>query len=206
MHDVGVGLAIGVVQSLVGHPLDTVKILLQNGQPFRTLRPLQLYRGVSYPTMASLVFNATTFPVFSHLRRRNYNPYAAGAVAGVSIAPINFMFNVGKIRRQTLTPKPLHTKGIGCSFARSVLSMAVYFGVYSDLSPSYGPLAAGAVAGLANWTLTYPLDAVATRQIAGNLNVGSALSLGPLTRGYIPCALRAVVVNSTSFYMYEYLQ
>ena len=206
MHDVSVGLVIGMLQSLVGLPLDTVKILLQNGQPFRSLRPLQLYRGVSYPTVASLVFNAVTFPVFSHLRRLRYNPYASGALAGVSIAPINFAFNIGKIRRQTLTSVPLHAKGMGCSFARSVLSMAVYFGVYSDLAPVCGALTAGGIAGLANWTLTYPLDVVATRQIAGRLSVRLALSSGPLMRGYLPCAVRAVVVNSATFYVYELLQ
>ena len=67
MHDFLVGGVIGLVQAGVGHPFDTVKTLLQNGQSFRKLRPVQYYRGVAYPTAASLVFNLTTFPVFGFL-------------------------------------------------------------------------------------------------------------------------------------------
>ena len=182
MNDIGIGLTIGLVQSGLGHPLDTVKTLLQNGQSFRGLRPLAYYRGVMYPTMASLVFNATTFPIFTKMRVNN-NAYLSGAIAGVLIAPIDFAFDVGKIRRQTLTTTPLHSKGMTLSCVRTVVAMSLYFGVYSDLTQQYGPLLAGATAGLANWTVTYPLDIISTRQIAGNLCIREAMG-GNLFRGY----------------------
>lgn len=204
MNDIGIGLTIGLVQSGLGHPLDTVKTLLQNGQSFRGLRPLAYYRGVMYPTMASLVFNATTFPIFTKMRENN-NAYLSGAVAGVLIAPIDFAFDVGKIRRQTLTTTPLHSKGLTLSCVRTVVAMSLYFGVYSDLTQQYGPLLAGATAGLANWTVTYPLDIISTRQIAGNLRIREAMG-GNLFRGYLPCALRSVIVNSATFYVYEKLK
>ena len=83
--------------------------------------------------------------------------------------------------------------------------MAAYFGVYFDAAPICGPLMAGAMAGLANWTLTYPMDVVSTRQIAGNLRVRDALR-GGFWVGYWPCAARAVLVNSATFYTYETLK
>jgi len=204
MNDIGIGLTIGLVQSCIGHPLDTMKTLLQNGQSFRGLRPLAYYRGVAYPTMASLVFNATTFPIFTKMRVNN-NAYLSGAIAGVLIAPIDFAFDVGKIRRQTLTTTPLHSKGMTLSCMRTVVAMGLYFGVYSDLTQQYGPLLAGAASGLVNWTVTYPLDIVSTRQIAGNLRIRDAIG-GNLFRGYLPCALRAIIVNSATFYVYEKLK
>ena len=203
MHDVGVGLIIGLVQAGIGHPFDTAKTLLQNGQSFRTLRPLQYYRGVAYPTAASLAFNVTTFPIFERMRT-DYNAYQAGAIAGVAIAPIDYAFDVGKIRRQTLTTAPLHFRGFTLTCTRTVVAMAAYFGVYFDAAPICGPLMAGAMAGLANWTLTYPMDVVSTRQIAGNLRVRDALR-GGFWVGYWPCAARAVLVNSATFYTYETL-
>ena len=204
MNEIGIGLIIGLVQSGIGHPLDTVKTLLQNGQSFRGLRLGAYYRGVAYPTVASLVFNATTFPMFIKLRVNN-NAYFSGAIAGTLIAPIDFAFDVGKIRRQTLTTTPLHMRGLTLSCVRTVIAMSLYFGTYSDLTTHYGPLIAGATAGVVNWTVTYPLDIVSTRQIAGNLRIRDALS-GNLFRGYLPCVLRAIVVNSATFYIYEKLK
>lgn len=205
MNDVSMGLVLGLTQAGLGHPLDTIKTLLQNGQSFRGLRPLSYYRGVAYPTAASLAFNVVTFPIFERMRRKKYSHYFSGAVAGAAIAPIDYAFDVGKIRRQTLTRTPLHLKGITLSCSRTVLAMAVYFGVYFDLTSTTGPLIAGAAAGLANWTITYPLDIVSTRQIAQNLRIRDAVH-GGLWKGYVPCAVRAVIVNSATFYMYEKLK
>lgn len=204
MNDFGVGLAIGLVQSGLGHPLDTVKTLLQNGQSFRGLRPLAYYRGVAFPTVASLVFNGTAFPIFGKMHSKT-NAYVAGAVAGLAIAPIDYAFDVGKIRRQTLATTALHFRGMALSCSRTIVAMSVYFGVYFDLTDQYGPLVAGAAAGLANWTVTYPLDLVSTRQIAQNLRIRDAVS-GNLFKGYLPCAVRAVLVNSVTFYVYEKLK
>ena len=206
MHDFFIGGCIGFVQAGIGHPFDTAKTLLQNGQSFRNLRPLEYYRGVAYPTAASLAFNATTFPIFAQMQlKTNNNAYLSGAIAGAVIAPIDYAFDVGKIRRQTLTIVPMHLKGVTLSCARTVIAMSVYFGVYFDLTQTLGPLVAGAAAGLANWTLTYPLDIVSTRQIAGNLPIREAIH-GGLWRGYLPCAIRAIIVNSATFYVYEKLK
>ena len=206
MHDFLVGGVIGLVQAGIGHPFDTAKTLLQNGQSFRKLRPIEYYRGVAYPTAASLAFNVVTFPMFDYLQAKtNNNAYFSGAIAGIAIAPIDYAFDIGKIRRQTLTRVPLHLNGATLRCLRTIIAQSVYFGVYFDLTQSLGPLVAGAAAGLANWTITYPLDIVSTRQIAGNLLIREALH-GGLWRGYLPCAMRAILVNSATFYVYEKLK
>ena len=206
MHDFFIGGVIGLVQAGIGHPFDTVKTLLQNGQSFRNLRPIEYYRGVAYPTAASLAFNVTTFSMFDHLQAKtNNNAYLSGAIAGIAIAPIDYAFDIGKIRRQTLTRVPLHLNGATLRCLRTIIAQSVYFGVYFDLTQTLGPLVAGAAAGLANWTVTYPLDIVSTRQIAGNLPIREAIH-GGLWRGYLPCAIRAIIVNSATFYVYEKLK
>ena len=205
MHDVGVGLVIGLVQSTIGHPFDTAKTLLQNGQTFRNLKPLSYYRGVAYPTAASLAFNVTTFPVFSWMQSKTKNAYLSGAVAGIAVAPIDYAFDIGKIRRQTLVSGPLHFRGMPLRCARTIIASSVYFGVYCDLTQQLGPLLSGAAAGLANWTITYPIDVISTRQIAQNIYVKEAM-IGSLWIGYLPCAMRAILVNSATFYTYEMLK
>jgi len=206
MHDFLVGGVIGLVQAGIGHPFDTAKTLLQNGQSFRKLRPIEYYRGVAYPTAASLAFNVVTFPMFDYLQAKtNNNAYISGAIAGIAIAPIDYAFDIGKIRRQTLTRVPLHLNGATLRCLRTIIAQSVYFGVYFDLTQTLGPLVAGAAAGLANWTITYPLDIVSTRQIAGNLLIREAMG-GGLWKGYLPCAIRAILVNSATFYVYEKLK
>ena len=206
MHEFLVGGVIGLVQAGIGHPFDTAKTLLQNGQSFRKLRPFEYYRGVAYPTAASLAFNVVTFPMFDYLQvKTNNNAYISGAIAGIAIAPIDYAFDIGKIRRQTLTRVPLHLNGATLRCLRTIIAQSVYFGVYFDITHTTGPLIAGAAAGLANWTITYPLDIVSTRQIAGNLLIREAMG-GGLWKGYLPCAIRAILVNSATFYVYEKLK
>lgn len=199
--DVAIGATIGLVQVFAGHPLDTVKTLLQNGQKYKGLRIRQLYRGWAYPAMASIAFNAVAFPTFGRLE--NTNPYYAGFVAGIAVSPIEYGFGVGKIRKQCVKQTPLHLRGVTMCTFRTTGAMTVYFGVYEDTKHIVGPFLAGSLAGLANWTLTYPFDVLATRQIAEHLTIRQAWHAGPLWRGYIPCALRAILVNGLSFKIYD---
>ena len=82
--------------------------------------------------------------------------------------------------------------------------MAIYFGVYNHAKDKgYNTLEAGGLAGLANWTATYPIDVVKTRQIAQQVTVRQAIAGGGLWKGYPVCATRAVVVNAAVFWVYE---
>ena len=64
-------------------------------------------------------------------------------------------------------------------------------------------MVAGALAGLANWTMTYPFDIVKSRQIAQGLTIKEAINIGNLWKGYPVCATRAVIVNAVNFWTYE---
>ena len=61
----------------------------------------------------------------------------------------------------------------------------------------------GGIAGLLNWTFTYPIDVIRTRQMANNISIKKAINQGNLWKGYSACAMRAIIVNSASFYVYE---
>jgi hypothetical protein len=82
--------------------------------------------------------------------------------------------------------------------------MGSYFGSYDYLrGQNLSPFTAGAAAGLLNWTLTYPIDVVRSRQIAQGVSMRDAIGLGHLWKGYTACAVRAVLVNGVSFWVYE---
>ena len=84
--------------------------------------------------------------------------------------------------------------------------MSAYFGSYDYLKKhEYHSLFSGGIAGLANWTLTYPINVVKSRQMAQNISIKQAIKIGNLWKGYTICATRAVLVNATNFYVYESL-
>jgi len=208
MSDVLAGACVGVSQTLVGHPLDTIKVLIQNGRRWRGLRPCDYYRGWRFPLISSTLFNCTVFPMYERSKKYTDSSVGAGMAAGVVVTPVVFAFDVGKILQQTRQPISFNSitrsKGLGSTGAREVVAMGSYFGSYDYLrGQNLSPFTAGAAAGLLNWTLTYPIDVVRSRQIAQGVSMRDAIGLGHLWKGYTACAVRAVLVNGVSFWVYE---
>ena len=84
--------------------------------------------------------------------------------------------------------------------------MTTYIGTYEYCkNQNLHPLLGGAFAGLSNWTLSYPIDVVKSRQMAQNISIKKAIKFGNLWKGFHICAIRAVIVNATNFYVYESL-
>ena len=57
-----------------------------------------------------------------------------------------------------------------------------------------------------NWTLTYPIDVIQSRQIAQDVSIKEAIQQGKLWKGYGVCAARAIIVNAAIFSSYEYIK
>ena len=94
--------------------------------------------------------------------------------------------------------------GLHTTFAREIPAMSAYFGSYFFFKEQgYNPLISGGLAGLANWTLTYPMDVIRSRQIAQHISIKDAVKMGKLWKGYNICAIRAVIVNAANFWVYE---
>ena len=91
------------------------------------------------------------------------------------------------------------------TFARESLAFGIYFTTYDYFKETHSfpiPIA-GAIAGVSNWSFTYPLDVIRNRQIAMDVTVSQACNMGSLFKGLNYCLVRAVIVNSTAFYVYE---
>lgn len=208
MSDFYAGALSGFVQTIVGHPFDTAKILMQNNKPLNQLKLHQYYRGITYPLLSSTLINSVLFGVYDPIKVKTHNTFISGMFAGVTITPIVYIFDIFKNKRQigkSLTWNVItQSKGFTSTLARESISFGVYFYIYESMrNDNYSVMASGAISGLANWTSTYPLDVIRNRQIVKNISFKQALSMGKLWSGYIPCASRAVVVNSVGFYIYE---
>ena len=209
MSDFIAGASVGLAQVAVGHPFDTAKVLIQNKTPLSGLSISNFYRGWRFPLFSASLFNCTVFPIYERTYKYTNNSLLSGALSGVAVTPTVFMFDIGKIRQQTAQSLKikdfLNTKGFYSTGLREVSAMSFYFGSYFYFKDDFNldPFFAGGLAGLVNWTGTYPIDVIRNRQIAQNISFKKALSQKKLWSGYPVCAFRSVLVNSVNFKVYE---
>lgn len=205
------GGASGIVQSLIGHPFDTVKVLLQTNKPFFR-NPFHYYKGISFPTTFSILCTGLTFDIQSKLYNKTHSHFLAGFGSGSIISPIIYYFDVGKIHQQTRPRVSLSLKhfkgthGMPATFFRESISTSVYMGVYFSMEERNSALLSGGCAGLASWASTYPIDVVKTRQMSTRdtkLSFIKAWKMGNLWKGFSVCATRAFLVNAAGFWSYN---
>jgi len=210
MNDILSSIGVGINQVLVGHPLDTCLTLIQNKKSWKGLRVKDYYRGYKFPLASSMVFNCTVFPIYNRTMEYTNSGALSGLIGGICVSPLVYLSDVGKIRRQTnqeIKPRDfLYSKGKLAIFTRECLAMTTYIGTYDYCKQqNMHPLLGGAIAGLSNWTLTYPIDVIKSRQMAQNISIREAIKYGKIWTGYHICATRAILVNATNFYVYESL-
>ena len=209
MKDFLIGGIIGLTQTLLGHPLDTIKVRIQNNQKWKNMKLTNYYKGCVYPFYGLLIYNIVVFPTYERSIKYTNSHIASGFCAGVAVSPFVYITDVGKIKRQSGLELKIKdfvlTKGKVSNLARESIANMCYFGgyFYCKNELKFSPLISGGIAGLLNWTLTYPIDVIRTRQMANNISIKKAINQGNLWKGYSACAIRAIIVNSVSFYVYE---
>ena len=208
MKDIMAGASVGLSQVGVGHPFDTAKVLIQNKRPWIGLPISSYYKGWKFPLVSAMVFNCTVFPIYERTIEYTNNSFVSGFISGTIVTPLVYLFDIGKIKLQTSQKLRLNhfwtTQGKLATFNRETIAMSVYFGTYFNLkNKNYNPLLAGALAGLSNWTITYPLDVIKNRQIAQNISMMDAIKQKNLWKGFSLCATRACIVNAVNFWVYE---
>jgi len=202
------GALSGIAQTFIGHPFDTIKVNIQNKLPIKHLNCKYYFRGLSYPIFSAALVNATAFGVYNKAYKQTNSYLLSGFIAGIATTPIAYLTDVGKTRRQVgYTIKLsdfIKTKGLLSTFARETTGFASYFySYYTMKSYGYGTLLSGAISGAVNWTIGYPIDVVRNRQLAQNISIMEAFKQGNIWSGYSVCIVRAILVNSVAFWVYE---
>jgi hypothetical protein len=201
-------LSAGVAQMAVGHPFDTIKTLIQNKSPWKSLSLKGYYRGYQAPFIVSLGFNGIVFPTHEFFYHKTQSHALSGGVSGVVVTPIVYASEVLKIAKQTGAKdkyKAFRTmNGFGSLFVSETMALSIYFTSFHFFKDQgHNSFVSGGASGFLNWGITYPLDVIKTRQIAQGISVKEAIKQGDLHRGLGFTLLRAVLVNSCIFYTYD---
>ena len=208
MNDILSGFSSGWAQILVGYPLDTLKVLRQNNLSINNLSISNLFKGVKYPLYSSLITNSVVFSLNEKMKSLGYPSYINGFIAGFLVSPNVFFFDYMKVNKQVGNEIAKYNfknmKGLTATFGRETIAFSAYFTTYDYLRQyNFNIPISGAIAGITNWTISYPLDIIRNRQIAQNITFIDALNKGKLWHGIEYCLLRAVIVNSVAFSVYE---
>lgn len=208
MSDFYSSIFVGIAQTTVGHPFDTLKVLYQNKNSLNNITFRSLYRGWKFPMFSASLFNCTIFPIYERTYKYTENHYVSGGLSGLVASPIIYSLDVGKIKQQLQQPLKVEdfykTKGLLLTVIRDVPAMSCFFGIYNSCkNAGMDPIVAGGIAGFFRWTNIYPLDVIRTRQMARNISICQALKERNLWKGYSVCAARSVIVNAVNFKVYE---
>jgi hypothetical protein len=203
-----IGIVIGINQTIIGYPLDTLKIQKQRGLK---LNYKNLYSGVKYQLAISSINSSVCFLTFDTVYNHTGNPIVSGMCAGLSSGIIINPLEIYKIRHQTAlfhnNTKVFH-EGIKFTVGREMIAFTTYFTTYMKLKERYPDqvMINGGLAGCMSWCLSYPMDTLKTHhQTNNNITLGELWRQGNLFKGFGFCMTRAFIVNAINFYIYETL-
>ena len=214
----------GLFQTIISHPLDTIKTYNQvNIQDKINFKKFKYFNGIVPSTLISITTTSITFGV-NYTQAKYYkceNHYGTGMIAGiVNTIFINPMENY-KVMYQAQTYSKNRdinwdirnirnniknmNKGFNVTLSREIIANSLYFGLYNDLKKHTSIFNAGGIAGAASWLFTYPLDVIKSRVQSSDMTYIDAIKKKNLWSGLSYCLLRAYIGNAVGFTVYEYI-
>lgn len=214
------GAIIGMTQTLIGYPLDTIKTMKQNNQNInfgnRKNNILRLYQGVKFPLSMSIGFNSGVFGLYSIFLKKGLSHESSGFLSGGIMGIFSNPFEYYKVNSQVGNKFKYQNmwKGGNYTFWRESIGHCFYFSSYHYFTESIGfsPFLSGGMSGCLSWTITYPIDTMKTiKQSHNNIKIIEILKMiktGEIKiwNGFFTCQIRAFIVNGISFVMYDYFK
>ena len=198
------GFVTGISQVIIGYPLDTYIIYKQIN---KTLNYKNIYKGFQYPLLTSSIINSISFGLTNNLNKKINNFYLSGFISGILTSFIICPIELYKIRTQSL--KKINIKiftGLKNTIMRESIGSSIYFGLYNSSREKNIPiLISGGISGVISCLLCYPFDTIKTRIQSGEFNnTIDAFKHGNLYKGLKISLFRALIINSSTFYIYNY--
>ena len=210
MDNIIAGFGSGIMQAIIGHPMDTLKVYNQDTQFNKKIKLINLYRGISYPLLTNSIICSINFSSFEYFKNTyNLSPLVAGGLSGIPTGIFINPIEIKRIKKQLFVKKHIpYTKGLSLCIGREIMSYSIYFHTYYYLKKkNFSILNSGGIAGMATWFISYPIDVIKTRIQSGNSkNIINALKQKNLFKGLFICILRAYPVNAIGLYSYEYIK
>lgn len=200
----------GMSQVIIGYPLDTIKTNIQNGN-YNKLSINQMFKGIKYPMMASVVSNIAFFGNYDLLYNYTNSIWISGGITGLLGSFILNPFEIRKVRYQYALKLNNNYNssiygGLKYTIMRESIGNAFYFSVYHYCHNylQYNSFISGGFAGLNSWFWSYPLDVIKTKkQLNLSLSFKHIIKTTNLWNGLTIALIRGFIVNGFSFWIYD---
>ena len=197
------GFISGISQVIVGHPFDTIIV---HKQLNKSLKISNIYKGIQYPLLTSSIISSISFGLTNNIYKYTKNYYISGMLSGIITSFIINPIELYKIKSQISIKTKVHMyTGIKQTILREMIASSIYFGTYYSMRDNNVPVyISGATAGVLSWIISFPIDTIKCRIQSGKYNTSmECIKKGNLYKGIQFCILRAAIVNSISFYIYN---
>jgi len=226
------GFFAGSVQTILGHPFDTIKTRLQlDNNNIRTIlknikkneKISALYKGGMMPLIGNSILNSFLFTYHYNINKKINNHFltgiSTGIISGIILSPFelikcnyqnnrtnkkNRMCNIiNKIKRKEI----LIWNGLLLSIMRDSIGLSIYFGIYEEMQKiNNNVLINGGIAGCLSWIYSYPIDVIKTKKQISNESIKEIIK-NTKKKNYINgmslIMFRSFIVNAGVFYTYE---
>ena len=184
------GMISGCFQTLIGHPLDTLKVYKQTNIKSKEFFNKKLFNGMSIPLVTNSLVTGLQFYSFQNF------PMYMGLVSAIVVTPIEYY----KTQKQVfgIYPKKIPT-GFPVTFMRENIALNCYFNSFNILESKVGTFIAGGLAGSLSWLLSYPFDTIKSR-VQSNMSYSEALKKKHFFNGISLALGRGFIVNGCGFY------
>lgn len=225
------GFMAGGVQTIIGHPYDTVKTRIQifdNNYKDTIINIYKkegirsFYKGGLVPFISGCFQNCILFSVEDYCQKYFKEHYITGCIAGsistITTSPAELIkCHIQENKSKHLKVKEvmniLKQKNISLStgflstLIRESGGFSIYFSSYNYLQDKYNnPLINGGIAGALSWIYSYPIDVIKTqKQLYNNSykNIIRNIKYRNYIKGMDIMLLRSLIVNAGIFYTYE---
>lgn len=198
------GSITGITETIIGYPLDTLKINYQNNTKIQLNN---IYKGFTFAIQSNIITNSFVFGFNNHIQNTyNMNHFQSGFMTGIINGFIITPFENKKIQKQNRIKNINYSKCIHLTILRESIGYSVYFGVYNKIQNDFylHPLICGGITGMLSWLSTYQIDVISTRMKSNNnLTFKNAIKMGKLWSGFKFCILRSILIGSLNFYTYD---
>lgn len=223
----------GSVQTLIGHPFDTIKTRMQlnNISSKNVIKDIvknegikALYKGSITPLLSGCIQNGILFTSENFLHKYSKNNFLTGFIAGslssFVISPAELIkchIQNNKSRhiklnevKSLLNEKRINLYcGLTSTLLRDSFGLGVYFGTYNLLQKNKNnPLLNGGISGVLSWIVSYPFDVIKTKKQISNNDYSyiiKNINASQYIKGLNIVLLRSFIVNAGIFYTYESL-
>jgi hypothetical protein len=211
------GYMSATIQTIFGHPLDTIKTIKQSGK--NTIQIKYLYNGFKYPLLFNNVIIASQFYLNKYIcdilnnnninkkkftRYNKYNNYISGFISGAITTPIVNLIELYKVRRQhNLNLLNINkTRGIVFTLIKESMGNSIVFGTYYSFCDKINPFFVGGIAGWLSWCIVYPIDVIKTRIQLNEKNI----KFNNIWKGFGYCSIRTILCSSIGFRVYQIIK